>query len=77
VTRIFKSGTIGEMLGSHRGEGPGFGFMRLALAVTILVIHSKAFSGFRTYDAQGEAPSSPGPGQAGPSMSFWFPHFLR
>jgi peptidoglycan/LPS O-acetylase OafA/YrhL len=55
VTRIFKSGTIGEMLGSHRGEGPGFGFMRLALAVTILVIHSKAFSGFRTYDAQGAA----------------------
>jgi hypothetical protein len=79
VTRIFKSGTIGEMLGSHRGEGPGFGFMRLALAVTILVIHSKAFSGFRTYDAQGAALGAV-ESWTGPSRPIYvvlFPHFLR
>jgi peptidoglycan/LPS O-acetylase OafA/YrhL len=64
------SDTFGSILDKHRGEGPGFGFMRLALAVTILVIHSKAFAGFRTYDAHGAALGAVGE-WAGPSKPIY------
>jgi peptidoglycan/LPS O-acetylase OafA/YrhL len=36
--------TFGSILDRHRGEGPGFGILRLGLAVTILFFHARYLS---------------------------------
>jgi hypothetical protein len=51
MTGAFKNRTIGDLLKFRRGEGPGFVFTGLALA--LLAIHSKSFSAFRADDGLG------------------------
>src|ERR1700761_838086 len=36
--------TFGSILDRHRGEGPGFGILRLALAVLVLWFHARYLS---------------------------------
>jgi peptidoglycan/LPS O-acetylase OafA/YrhL len=45
VVRSLGDNTIASALARHRGEGPGFGLMRLALATVIYFLHSRSLAG--------------------------------
>jgi peptidoglycan/LPS O-acetylase OafA/YrhL len=44
MSTAFPGATIGSALKSHRGEGPGFAIMRLALSSLILLNHARSLS---------------------------------
>jgi peptidoglycan/LPS O-acetylase OafA/YrhL len=66
---VARSDTFGSILDRHRGEGPGFGILRLGLAIAILRIHAVYLSRMPVATAGGasDAPH----GWSGPSHVFF------
>jgi peptidoglycan/LPS O-acetylase OafA/YrhL len=66
---VARSDTFGSILDRHRGEGPGFGILRLGLAIAILRIHA-AYLSRMPIAAAAVAPGAPH-GWTGPSHVFF------